>query len=108
MSVERHPNSARFHEILETVGQLHDKKQKDYGSGDDPFANVRATERWGMPAWIGAMMRANDKVVRLQSFVQNGTLANEGVEDSLLDIAVYSIIALVLFELWRREYGVSA
>ena len=98
MSVDRHPNSQRFHDILQAVGELHDRKQKDYGRGDDPFANVRATEAWGIPAWVGAMIRANDKIVRLQSFQQNGTLANEGVEDSLLDIAVYAIIALVLFE----------
>lgn len=98
MSEGRHPNSNRFHELLSELGELHDRKQADYGRGDDPFANVRATERWGMPAWVGAMMRANDKVHRLQSFATNGRLANEGVEDSLRDIAVYSVIALVLFE----------
>lgn len=40
----------------------------------------------------------NDKVRRLQSWVQNGKLENEGAEDSMRDIAVYSIIALVLLE----------
>ncbi len=98
MSVESHPNSRRFHELLTELGELHDRKQADYGRDDDPFANVRSTERWGMPAWIGAMMRANDKVHRLQSYALNGNLANEGVEDSLRDIAVYAVIALVLFE----------
>lgn len=94
----RHPNSARFHTILAELGDLHDKKQKDYGRGDDPFANVRAASEWGVDSWVGTMIRANDKMRRLQTFAQCGTLANESVEDSLRDLAVYSIIALVLFE----------
>jgi hypothetical protein len=94
----RHPNSSRFHAILKELGDLHDKKQADYGRGDDPFANVRASTEWGVPSWVGAMVRLNDKVRRLQTFSQRGTLSNEGVEDSLRDIAVYATIALVLFE----------
>lgn len=42
-------------------------------------------------------MRANDKIVRLQSAARGSTLKNEGIEDSLLDIATYSIIAVCLF-----------
>jgi hypothetical protein len=94
----RHPSSARFHEILEENGELHDQKQKDYGRGDDPFANVRASTEWGMPGWVGAMVRANDKMKRLQKFARDGTLANEGVIDSFRDLAVYAIIAQVLYE----------
>lgn len=90
--------SARFHELLDEIGNLHDAKQADYGNDHDPFANIRATEAWGMPAWVGAMMRANDKVHRLQSFAKKGELKNESVEDSLRDIAVYALIALVIFE----------
>lgn len=93
----RHPNSARFHEILKELGDLHDLKQSDYGRGEDPFANVRASEEWGVDAWIGAMVRAGDKVHRLQSLVANGKLHNESAEDSLRDLAVYAVIALVLF-----------
>jgi hypothetical protein len=98
MTPDRHPNSARFHEILQEAGELHDRKQADYGRGDDPFANVRASGEWGVSPWVGAMIRLNDKVRRLQSLVANGKLENESAEDSLRDIAVYAIIALVLFE----------
>lgn len=94
----RHPSSERFHEILESLARLHDLKSADYGKTDDPFANVRSSEEWGLEPWIGAMVRLNDKVKRLQSFARNGNLKNEGVADSLQDIAVYSVIALVLFE----------
>jgi hypothetical protein len=106
---ERHPNSQRFHELLNSAGDLHDLKSSDYGKGDDPFANVRATEEWGIPAWIGAMIRLNDKVARLKSLAANGSLNNEAAIDSFMDIAVYSLIACVLYEesLKKEDNGSS-
>ena len=100
---ERHPNSARFHEILAELAELHDRKQADYGRGDDPFANVRASEEWSVRPWVGALIRLNDKVRRLQTLAGKGTLANEATEDSMRDIAVYAVIALVLYE--QEEEG---
>lgn len=103
---ERHPNSARFHEIIGELSELHDRKQADYGRGDDPFANVRSSEEWGLPGWVGAMIRAQDKIRRLQSLLLKGKLENESAEDSLRDLAVYAIIALVLFE--EKEFRDAA
>lgn len=95
---ERHPLSYRFHELLQELGALHDTKQADYGLNDDPFFNVRASEEWGVPAWVGAMIRLSDKVQRLKALVRNGNLRNEPAADSFRDIAVYSLIAEVLYE----------
>jgi hypothetical protein len=92
---------ARFHELLRQIGELHDKKQRDYGADEDPFANVRASQEWGVEPWVGALVRLNDKVHRLQQFARKGELANESAEDSMMDIAVYSLIALILY----RESG---
>lgn len=94
----RHPKSERFHAILKELGDLHDKKQQDYGRSDDPFANITASLDWGIPPHVGSLLRMNDKVRRLQSWVKNGHLANEGAADSMRDIAVYAIIALVQLE----------
>jgi len=91
------PGDPRLHELLVEIGELHDRKQEDYGTDEDPFANVRQSEQWGIPAWVGAMVRLNDKVKRLQNFAKKGTLANESAEDSMMDIAVYAIIALILY-----------
>lgn len=87
----------RFHDLLEEIGELHDKKQQDYGRDDDPFANVRASADWGVPAWVGALIRGTDKIKRLQKAARGGTLSNEGVEDSMMDLAVYALIALILY-----------
>ena len=88
-----------FMEVIQEIVALHEKKQEDYGRTDlgDPFANVRASEDFNIPGWLGAVIRANDKVRRIQKFARNETLVNESVEDSLMDAAVYFIIALCLF-----------
>lgn len=93
-----HPASELFHRYLAEAGQLHDAKQEDYGLDNDPFANVRASTEWGIPAWQGAMIRANDKIRRLQTFARRGTLKNESVVDAFMDLAVYAVIARVLYE----------
>lgn len=90
--------SERFYEILDELRVLHDRKRADYGREGDPLANVRGSVEWGIAPWVGAMARVSDKVRRLQSFVQKGALANESAADSLRDIAVYAIIALILLE----------
>ena len=97
-AVARNPKSQRFHDILRELGTLHDMKQRDYGKPDDPFANVRASEEWGLAPWVGAMVRLTDKVRRLQALARTGALVNEAAEDSFRDIAVYAVIALVLYE----------
>lgn len=96
--VMRHPASERFHALLKEMGDLHDKKQADYGREDDPFANVRATEEWGQPAWVGALIRGTDKLRRLQKLALGGSLVNEAARDSFLDLAVYALIGLVLYD----------
>ena len=93
------PNMS-FTAILDEIQTLHDKKSSDYGRDVDPYANVRASEDFGIPAWVGTIVRANDKMRRLQKFAVAGSLENESVEDSLIDLAVYAIIAL---DLYRRE-----
>ena len=88
----------RFHVELKRLGELHDKKQDDYGTDADPFANVRASEAFGVPGWLGAIIRLNDKVTRIKSFAKKGVLSNEALEDSFDDIAVYALIAKVLYK----------
>jgi hypothetical protein len=94
-----------FEQVLDEILQMHDKKKQDYGRDNDPFANVRASEDFGVPGWVGCLIRANDKVKRLQKAAAGGMLANESVEDSLLDLAVYSAIALVLFRETHKPFN---
>lgn len=90
--------STTFSETLKELQALHDKKNHDYGTSGDPFANVRASEDFGVDAWLGTIIRLNDKITRIKSFARNGNLENESLRDSLIDIAVYAAIALTLHD----------
>lgn len=104
----RHPLSDAFHAILKEMAEMHDRKQADYGrpaderDAGDPFANIRTATFFGLKPWVGASIRMNDKMGRIQAAARGQHLENESVEDSFLDMAVYSIIALVLY---REEQG---
>lgn len=87
-----------FMRILVEMANLHMKKSFDYGTASDPYANVRASKDFSIPPWVGALVRQNDKLVRLKSFLKKGSVANESVRDSLIDNAVYAAIALVLYD----------
>lgn len=88
----------RFHRLLRELALLHDRKQADYGRDEDAFANIRRSEDIGIPAWKGAWLRAKDKVGRIDTYCLKGSLSNEGVEDSLKDLAVYALIALIMHQ----------
>lgn len=100
-----HPNTIEYFKVLALMGVTHISKGADYGLVEDPFSNVRSSEWFGVPGWIGAIVRANDKMRRLmkgakQTIVSGkDDMANESIDDSLLDLGVYAGIALVL----RRE-----
>lgn len=98
---------ARYLKVLRQMTWLHQRKGADYRKTGDAFANVKASRQWGVDPWVGAMIRANDKVVRLQAAACGSKLQNEGVEDSLIDLACYAIIALVLFR-EQQEAAIAA
>ncbi len=87
----------RYLALLADMAALHRRKAADYGRGEDPLANIRASAEIGVPAWQGAFLRALDKVHRIKSYCLTGKLANEGVEDSMADLMAYAGIMLVLF-----------
>ena len=96
-----HPTSQAYFDLLDTLRQLHISKSAGYGcpDGTDPLLNIRrGAEFVGIPAWQGAMVRLSDKVTRLSVFNKTGNLPHESVEDTLLDLASYSLLALLLYQ----------
>ncbi len=86
-----------FCDILNEIMALHNAKGRDYDRPNATYANVRAAEEWGIPGWVGGMIRLTDKVRRLQKLAQTGELSNESAVDSFRDIAVYAIICEILY-----------
>jgi len=94
-----HPSSRRFLELLGDMERLHKSKSADYGSEDDPLANVRSGADFvNIEPWRGCMVRIADKVQRLRTYCRTGRLVHEGVRDTLLDLAAYSLLAIVMFD----------
>jgi hypothetical protein len=96
-----HPTSQRFFDLCDLLKEIHRKKSSDYGcpSGTDPLANIRNGARFvGIPSWKGAMVRLSDKVTRLATYNVTGQLENESLEDNLIDLASYSLLALLLHQ----------
>lgn len=90
----------KFEEILEELNEMQIRKGKDYGTDEDTLADLVESKKFGIEPWINVILRCSQKMARLATFVKKRNLQNESVEDSLIDLAVYSIHALRLY----REY----
>ena len=106
---KRHPESQAFKDTLDAMLLLHDRKQKDYGTSESPFANIQASESFGIPAWIGCGIRANDKMRRIMAatkqWLDGGTvaMANESLDDAWLDLANYAIFGYLESQRWNAK-----
>ena len=100
----------RFHEILQAMSDLHDKKNTDYaaGMGEGPLGNfVRVSEimrlypqmDWASPfgVAIAFMLKQLDAGLVLKS-LDRASLTGEPVSARLTDIAVYTVLAMILDE----------
>ena len=92
--------SERFYELLNQMKDTHDAKRHDYANPDDVFANFRTCEMAGIPAWKGCCVRIGDKFSRIMGFAKKEKLEvkDESIKDTLIDMANYALIALILYE----------
>ena len=92
--------SKRFYEILDVIKNLHDQKRHDYGANEDIFANFRLSELSGIPAWQGSVVRMGDKYARRSKFttIRIIKFKGENIKDTLMDMAIYSLITMILYE----------
>lgn len=91
---------AMLKESFNTVYELVRAKNHDYTVGsDDPYANFRLAELEGISPEVGVMVRIQDKMQRIRSFIHTYELAvkEESVEDALNDVIGYIEILRGLF-----------
>lgn len=94
-----------FYDALADIVAMHVRKSADYGTQSDAHANIKASEAWGVPSWVGSLIRGADKDARIQKWLRDRTLANESLDDSILDKAVYSVITLTEYKAWKVTHG---
>src|SRR4030067_624493 len=94
-----------FYELLEKMAELHSNKNHDYAGEGDPLRNFRKAKEQGVEPWRGIMISLSDKWSRLESFCRQGTLKikDESLEDTLMDNAVYSLLAILLYREAKSE-----
>lgn len=96
LSTGGHP---MFSELLVKMSKLHAAKDHDY-SNKDHLANFYVSEDFNVPAWKGCLIRLSDKFSRIKSIIKKGEskVTSESLEDTLLDLATYSLLVIILLK----------
>ena len=91
-----------FDDALDELKMLHDAKNHDYATAENPYKNLEGVSRIGIEPWRGIVIRLMDKFERVQQYCVNGKFAvkGEGLADTFKDISIYSELALILL---RKE-----
>ena len=92
-----------FENHLDSILQIVRAKNKDYSGEKDPFKNFRLVEEIGLcTVEQGILTRMLDKISRIVNLVdKDPEVVDESIQDTLKDLAAYSIILLV----YLREKG---
>ena len=92
--------------LLDEMRSLHIAKNMGYsGESKDRWANFRMSEVFGVPDYLGALVRMSDKWVRITNLIKNPDLdkVGESVEDTLMDLASYCLIVICLLREKRNN-----
>ena len=84
-----------FHvKLCSEAFELMKRKNADYGGESDPFANFRMSALLNLEPEQGVLLRMQDKMARITSFLRKGDLAvkEESWRDACVDLVNYSII----------------
>ena len=112
--VQRRVREARrgedwFDLILDEVRELRARKRQDYSK---PYLDPDGEGTFSTTGWEGMVSRLYDKLRRIEGFaleniITGGTAPrNEAVRDTMLDLVVYSILELRLYDAgrtWRKD-----
>jgi hypothetical protein len=88
----------KFDALLAEIKALHDSKNSDYAHDADPLSNFRRAKAFGVSPVTGVALRMSDKWSRIEQLMSGKTPKNESLRDSLIDNAVYSLIAVMLLD----------
>lgn len=92
----------RFLQLLDQMRDTHTRKSAGYAGAKNPdtFANFRLSEQFGVSAFLGCLIRLSDKYTRVANLVKDkdNEQVGEKIEDTLIDLASYALIAICLLE----------
>lgn len=90
-----------FERVLIDMISTNRRKRKDYAEDESIFTNFQITSKFANfeNRWLSALFNCQQKLARIQALRHNGRLndpSNEAVYDTVLDNAVYAVIALAI------------
>lgn len=99
----------RFYEIMFDLMDLHNRKNHDYASDENPLSNFQRVghltdiyDVWGWDVDSSVKVAVIYKLKQFDAFMnllQEGkTALVEGVPDRLSDVSVYSVLEMILLE----------
>lgn len=104
-----HHGHPMFYDLIIEMCKIHEVKNKSYGIGN-PLGNFMECERFGIPAWKGALVRITDKVSRIYNLTGKmndpeyaDAFKMENLEDTLIDLANYSLLCLILLREAKKK-----
>ena len=103
--VDKYPNTCKeFEDIQSEMFELFLRKQADYGPTNVGMGSeVVDTDRKVKRSLAGLSVRLNDKVQRFLNLTfNNREPENESLEDTLIDIANYAVMAIIV---QRKQWG---
>lgn len=86
-----------FYQLTAKMGDVHEDKNQDYADTSDPFKNFRNSDI-GITDVQSVVSRMGDKWARVKKIARGEELSvkDETVEDTFIDLANLSLIALIV------------
>ena len=105
-TIDNYPDTCKeFEDIQSEMFELFLRKQADYGPTNVGMGSeVVDTDKKVKRSLAGLSVRMNDKVQRLLNLTFNNKVPkNESLEDTLIDIANYAVMALIVHrQVWGK------
>jgi hypothetical protein len=91
--------------LFNNCGALMKSKNKDYNNSEYPFHNFERVEQLGICSTEkGILVRMNDKFSRICNLIdKNPAVADEKIEDTLIDLINYSAILLIYIKQKKKS-----
>ena len=88
----------KFEEITTGMLDLYKRKNADYGN-----SVAKTFDEWGLVSFLVRMEDKMNRVINLTQKQGEAKVADEKIEDTILDLANYSIMALIELDRVKSE-----
>ena len=88
----------KFEEITTGMLDLYKRKNADYGN-----SVAKTFDEWGLVSFLVRMEDKMNRVINLTQKQGEAKVADEKIEDTILDLANYSIMALIELDRYNSE-----